>query len=93
MFIAFDKRANKIKVVSLEEVAECTSIGNVTAKTVGDSKARSSKVKVGRLTEKMADELEVNAIWKSAKINATDIVPITEINRTGRQTYAAYICP
>lgn len=88
LFVAFNKKANKIKIVTAEEVVECDSIGNVTANTLGDSKSR-----VGRLTEKMAAELEASAIWESSKINATDIVAVSEINRTGKQTFAAYICP
>lgn len=87
ILIPFNKTANKIKVVTIEEVAECSNLGNISVNTLGNFGK-----KVGRNREKVAIELEGKAIWRAAQLNATNVVPLTQIGRKGNQTYAAYVC-
>ncbi len=87
LFVAFDKKANRIQVLAAEEVTECSKVGNITVDTLGNFGK-----KVGRDKEKVAAELASKAIWEARDLNATAVVPITEIGRSGNQTFFAYVC-
>lgn len=87
LLIAFNKNANNIQLATTAEVTECSNLGNITVETLG----RFGK-KIGREKGKVEAELQSKAIWQAAKINATAVVPITEISRDGNRTYVAYKC-
>ena len=84
----FNNKIGRIQVVEAHEVAHCNKVGEVEASTLG-----TLTEKIGRLREKVQAELDFDAKRKAADLDATDVVPLTEIDKTGKRTYAAYVCP
>lgn len=84
-WVAKTPEAKKVRVVPIDRVADCTTLGQVVASTTGNITV------VKRSKKKVKSELETIAQNEAATSGADTIAPISEVV-DGMQTFAIYRC-
>ncbi len=83
-YVSLSEAGSQVAQSSIDDVAGCTLVGNVSSQT-------QDKVLVDRNTGKVKEELIVLARNRAAELGATDLVQAGEVS-DGAATFNAYRC-